>query len=95
MSYACPICGDALEPMLRYPRYVCEPCAARAADPNGRALAFGNVGLSGGFVACYIDTGEPYDSHACWIDRIPCHADEHRFGGIVIETLDTKKNTAA
>ena len=87
MSYACPICAVALELMPRYPCYVCENCAARAATAEGRPLAFGNEGLSGGFIAQYADTGERYDSHACWIDGIPCHADEHRFGGIVIEVL--------
>ena len=87
MSYACPICMTSLEANTRYQRYVCEVCAARAASSDDRLLAFGNVGFSGGFVACYADTGEPYDSHACWIDGIACHADEARFGGIVIEVL--------
>lgn len=87
MSHACPICATALDPMPRYPRYVCEACAARAASANGRLLAFGNEGFSGSFVACYADSGDPYESHACWIDGIACHADEARFGGIVIEVL--------
>lgn len=87
MTHACPICAIALEPMPRYPRYVCEDCAARATTADGRPLAFGNEGLSGGFIAQYADTGEPYDRHACWINDIPCRPGEHRFGGIVIETL--------
>lgn len=87
MSHACPICKTALEAMSRYPRYVCSDCAARAASSDGRPLAFGNEDLSGGFIAAYADTGERYGSHACWIDGIPCHADEARFGRIVIETL--------
>jgi hypothetical protein len=34
----------------------------------------------------YADTQQPYDGgHDCWIDGIRCYADEHRFGGIVIE----------
>lgn len=85
MSHACPICGAELPPVPRYPRYVCGACASRAASAEGRPLVFGNVGFSGGYVAEYVDTGAPYDSHACWIDGIRCHADEARFGGIVIE----------
>lgn len=88
MSHACPICGTSLEPQSRYPRYVCQACASRASSANGRLLTFSNEGLSGGYVASYADTGEPYDSHDCWIDGIACRADEARFGGIVIETRD-------
>ncbi len=85
MSHACPICAASLEPMPRYPRYVCEECADRATTADGRRLIFSNEGFDGGYVARYADTGEPYDSHDCWIDGIPCRADEARFGGIVIE----------
>jgi hypothetical protein len=45
------------------------------------------VSLSGGYAARYADTGEPYSSHACYIDGLPCWADEARFGGIVIERI--------
>lgn len=38
-----------------------------------------------GFVAEYADTGEEYQGHDCFIDGVKCHADEARFGGIVIE----------
>ncbi len=84
-SQTCPICGAAVEPSPRYPRHVCLHCAARATAQDGRLLSFSNVGLSGGFEARYADTGEPHDSHDCWIDGIHCHADEARFGGIVTE----------
>lgn len=85
MSHACPICAAALEPESRYPRYVCSSCASRACSADGRPLAFSNVGFDGGYAAHYADTGEPYDSHDCWIDGVACRADEARFGGIVIE----------
>ena len=87
MSHACPTCGVALKPVPRYPRYLCGTCASRATDQHGRSLTFCNESLSGGFVAAYVDTGQPYDSHACWVDGVACHADEARFGGIVIEVL--------
>lgn len=86
MSYACPICAAPVEPMSRYPRYVCERCAGRATSAEGRPLAFFNEGFSGGFIPMYADTQQPYEGgHDCWIDGIRCYADEHRFGGIVIE----------
>jgi hypothetical protein len=87
MSHACPICSAPLEKVDRYPRYVCRNCARRAAAADGRLLAFRNASPSGGFVAVYADSGEQYDSHSCWIDGVACHADEARFGGIVIEVL--------
>jgi hypothetical protein len=62
--------------------------AARASSRSGRVLAFSNAGLSGGFVARYADTGESYDSHECFIDGVRCHADEARFGGIVIQLAE-------
>ena len=93
MSHPCPICGSALEPVPLYRRYVCSDCAARAASADGRRLDFSNIDLSGGYAARYADTGEPYDSHACWIDGIRCRADEARFGGIVIERDDGPERT--
>lgn len=87
MSYACPICMAPLEPVPRYPRYVCQECDKKAVADDGRRLQFSNVGLSGGYAAFFEDTGDVYDSHACWIDGIACHANEARFGGIVIEVV--------
>lgn len=88
MSHVCPICRTALPELSRYPRYVCEACTSCAVSAEGRPLAFGNVGRSGGYVAQYTDTGALYESHACWIDGIRCYAGESRFGGIVIEVDD-------
>lgn len=83
----CPICHRPVQPSERYPRYVCKDCAAQARSSDGRLLKFYNVSLSGGYMATYADTEEPYDSHNCYIHGIHCYADEHRFGGIVIQTV--------
>jgi hypothetical protein len=83
----CPICQKEVTPDPRYPRSVCADCASRAQSVDGRLLEFFNTDLSGGFVARYRDTLEAYRSHACWIDGVRCHADEARFGGIVIEVV--------
>ena len=82
----CPICAAPVHAEARYPWKVCIACAKRAVDQTGRPLAFVNESLSGGFVARYADTGDPYPGeHACWIDGIACHADEHYWGGIVVQ----------
>jgi hypothetical protein len=84
---ACPICNKPVEPSKRYPNYVCQDCAKLAASQDGRALVFFNESISGGYVAKYADTGEPYNSHDCYICGIKCRADEHYFGGIVIKKV--------
>lgn len=55
---------------------------------EGRALAFSNTDMSGGFAARYADTGERRDSAICFVDGVRCRAGEARFGGIVIEPDD-------
>ena len=88
MTHHCPICGTDLQPIARYPRYVCSACAGKATTAEGRPLDFFNIGLSGGYGAQHADDGSPYDSHDCFIGGQPCRADEARFGGIVIETVE-------
>lgn len=83
----CPICNRPVTRYERYPRYVCQACAARAKSWDGRPLAFYNEALSGGFVARYADDDTPYNSHECLIDGFRCYADEVRFGGIVIQVV--------
>ena len=62
-THPCPICHTALKVIPRYPNYVCRECAASATDIEGRPLAFGNVDMTGGYMAKYRDTGEVYESH--------------------------------
>ena len=86
-NYTCPICNAPLKSYTRYPNYVCESCAKKATDEAGRQLRFYNLGMDGGFGASYTDNNEIYPSHTCYIEGIKCYADEHRFGGIVIEKV--------
>jgi hypothetical protein len=81
----CPICQKTVQPSERYPRYLCAVCAAKARSKDGRALIFSNESISGGYLAYYADTHESYPSHECFVDGIRCHADEHYYGGIVIQ----------
>ena len=83
----CPICKKSIQPSERYPRYLCAECAKRARSKDGRLLKFFNESFSGGFIAQYADTGESYPSHECYVDGIPCYADEHYCGGIVIQPM--------
>jgi hypothetical protein len=85
----CPICLAEVVYFPRYPKSVCQSCFARTTDENNRPLKFSNTTmLGGGFAAEYADTNEKRESHICYIDGIKCRADEHRFGGIVIQIYD-------
>jgi ADP-ribosylglycohydrolase len=84
----CPICKTEIKPFPRYPRYLCKRCSEKAVSSDGRPLGFLNESISGGFVAFFGDTKEKYDSHICFVEGIKCFADEARFGGIVIQTVE-------
>lgn len=84
-THLCPLCHTALKAIARYPNNVCSNCAARGTDKEGRLMAFGNVDMTGGYIAKYRDTGEVYERHGCYIEGIKCYANEAKFGGIVIE----------
>lgn len=81
----CPLCGHPRLHFDRYPLAVCQDCASKATDQEGHHLGFYNEDLSGGFKAVVTETGEPYNSHLCFINGVHCYADEARFGGIVIQ----------
>ena len=87
-SQNCPICRTEVPKVERYPKYVCRECFNRAVDETGRKLKFMNESVWGGYLAFYADTDEKYESHTCFIDGIKCFANEARFGGIVIETVE-------
>jgi len=80
-SQPCPVCH-----IVQRVSALCRDCAAQASDESGRRLKFCNVSCSGGFQAAYADTGEPRDSHVCFVRGICCRADEAYHGGIVIQT---------
>jgi hypothetical protein len=81
----CPICNKDVQPNLRYPKYVCHDCCAKATDKDGRRVIFGNIDMGGGCEGLYLDTKEKYEDTICYIEGHECIADEARFGGIVIE----------
>ena len=81
----CPICGAPDHHDPRYPRALCPACVLEAADETGCPLRFSNAGLEGGFRAERQDGSVPKEPHRCWVRGIACHADEARFGGIVVQ----------
>lgn len=86
-THDCPICAAQVRHWERYPNQVCERCANKASDAYGRRLKFYNESLSGGFRAVYLDNGAEYKHQICYIDGRKCFANEHRFGGIVVEIV--------
>lgn len=90
---SCAVCKTSVSDNPRYPRYVCQPCAQKVKSQDGRVLLFANSDPAGGFAATYAD-GSPYLSHECFIDGVRCHADEARFGGIVIQVIPAGDATA-
>ena len=87
----CPICRTPRPHSPRYPQHVCATCVERAADQQGRRLAFFNTSLLGGFGVSLADTGEVIDAEgdecACTIDGVRCVAREARFGGVVVQPV--------
>lgn len=81
----CPICSSPQVVVPRYPQRLCKNCVVSATDESGRSLQFFNESPSGGFMARYADTGEPRNSHVCFVNGIRCWAEEARFGGIVVQ----------
>lgn len=86
-THDCPICGAKIEHLERFPNQVCARCQTKTSDAYGRRLKFSNENLSGGMCAVYLDSGAEYKHQICYIDGRKCFANEHRFGGVVIEIV--------
>jgi hypothetical protein len=86
-THSCPICSTEVNHWERYPNQVCERCKDKASDAYGRRLEFSNEDSTGGFITVYRGTDEKYSSNLCYIDGKRCYANEHRFGGIVVEVV--------
>jgi len=88
----CPICSIEVPAyMARYPRLICSDClnSADITDMDGNIVYYENESITGGFVSIHIIDNNKVikKDHNCIIKGINCYADEHRFGGIVIQTL--------
>lgn len=89
----CPICETPVRFNPRYPRAVCETCADLSTDEDGRLLHLYNRSISGGLIATFADGSLPdlrmlsLDRPLVFIGGRQCSAEEHRFGGIVVQVL--------
>jgi len=81
----CPICGAPSSVSTRHPRLLCPACVREATDADGRSLRFFNTNTGGGFEALHADDGSPHAGHTCFVRGVRCRADQHRFGGIVVQ----------
>lgn len=97
MHQFCPICGNQVKAIPRYPKYVCDTCAQKTTDAKGRKVSFSSsdiesgddvLTISEGCYGFYKDTQKKYRSKICYIQGIKCRADLARFGGIVIEIFE-------
>ena len=79
----CPICDKNMLSFERYPNMICDECVELAVNKNGDSIKFYNIDHTGGFISIVNDIkGE---EHECYINNHKCHANEARFGGIVVE----------
>lgn len=73
----------------RYPLVACDACSLKTVDSSGFTIEFQNEDETGGFVSVHYDSDGKHThtgrEHLCFINNIPCYANEHRFGGIVIQ----------
>ena len=87
-SHFCPGCGAPQKPVERYPWYFCSDCRDRLTDGAGRALSFGNMGLSGGLYWAYADGSRREENVTrvfCQHPAGPVMVREARFGGVVVQ----------
>ena len=93
MTDTCPICAQGSPTLtlnVRYSGLICGRCLDRYPRESvcGGSIEFGNTSVGGGFES-KIDGEETDPAQHFFVlvkdgaERIMCHADEHRFGGIV------------
>jgi hypothetical protein len=97
-THPCPICGQPTAHQDRYPASVCADCQSRAADADGRRVVGFNEGIGGGLIVFYAESptgpnteiaGDVLETGRCWIDGTPCAMREARFGGVVVEPVNS------
>ena len=93
--HKCPLCLGIMTYYLdRYPKMICHKCAngdnGKIIDNFGNDVSFSNIDIYGGFASHHkINNEIVYKTdHICWINTVKCYANEMRFGGIVIQTMN-------
>ena len=85
-EHPCAICSAPVAHSARYPQQICAACVLEACDEGGRAVRFQNTTtFGGGIEGTYRDDGSRYANDECFVRGSRCQAQEHRFGGIVMQ----------
>lgn len=89
-AFWCPICNGPSNGSARYPNAICADCREQAVDEVGNEVVFYNATPGGTGLVRVIHTGELNgkvrdECGDCWVRGVPCFAQEHRFGGVVIQ----------
>ena len=93
----CPICKNSVNPVPRYPSYVCRTCLDQSppVTATGKQIRYGNIDFAGGIQSLVEGSGDwlqQNDCEAiCYVKGRKCRAQEARFGGIVIQTIDERQ----
>ena len=89
----CPICTTLFNRPIRYQKSICKSCSnLEIKDENGFTVNFQNIDWSGGFESLHVGEGNQIikkAEHVCYINGVKCWADEARFGGIVIQVMES------
>jgi hypothetical protein len=87
----CPTCGGIGRKSTRYPAALCEACQADVVDSAGLPVQLFNEDFTGGLkiithIRTYVGSGA--ENLALYVNGIECRAQEHRFGGVVVQPVD-------
>jgi hypothetical protein len=87
----CPICSGPGRNSPRYPAALCETCESTVRDRDGNLVEMFNQGLTGGLdirAATNSVTSPEAEKMALFAKGIECRAQEHRFGGVVVQPVE-------
>ena len=85
LTIQCPICNDTTITIPRYPNKICYGCSLLTITDKGEKIQFFNKNHGGGFKS--IVNNIEGDIHDCFVNNIPCYAEEYRYGGIIISKV--------
>ena len=84
----CPICNEDRYYSARYPTAVCNSCACQTTTLDGQQIEYYNTSVYGGFEG--LVNGEKTYDDICYINGKKCHAQEAKFGGIVVQLIENE-----
>ena len=87
-EFICPCCKGTHQTLRRYYDAVCNACLEQygTKTKDGKKKEFSNIDIFGG-IQCFCE-GVKTEDFECFVNRIRCHAEEARFGGIVIRAYN-------